>query len=123
MKFLIICSFSRLPVKVSIPNKFIGKKGQLMLCNYPDRKQMMSEYIGKHPVKDSIKSVFAKEAQSADDKNTSADNSQSKKSKHNYVEDSIEAGEELLRKELCTIAIQHGMYRPYEARIYRFRNN
>ena len=33
--YLIICSFSRLPVKVHKPEKFVGKRGKLMLCNYP----------------------------------------------------------------------------------------
>ncbi|WP_026658951.1 alpha-glucosidase [Butyrivibrio sp. AC2005] len=70
--YLIICSFSRFPVKVSIPDKYIGKKGQLMLCNYSDRKQ--------------------------------------------YHHD-------LMRSELCTYAVRHGMYRPYETRVYRFRVN
>ncbi|WP_051204699.1 alpha-glucosidase [Butyrivibrio sp. VCD2006] len=95
VSYLIICSFSRLPAKVSIPDKFIGKKGQLMLCNYPDRKQM----VGDLKISDSIKQV----------------------SKSMLDEKSLEAGEELVRKELCTIAVQHGMYRPYEARVYRFR--
>jgi oligo-1,6-glucosidase len=33
--YLIICSFSRLPVKVHKPEKFVGQRGKLMLCNYP----------------------------------------------------------------------------------------
>ncbi len=33
--YLIICSFSRLPVKAHKPEKFVGKRGKLMLCNYP----------------------------------------------------------------------------------------
>ena len=66
-----------------------------MLCNYPDRKQM----VGDLKISDSIKQV----------------------SKSMLDEKSLEAGEELVRKELCTIAVQHGMYRPYETRVYRFR--
>ncbi|WP_081679494.1 alpha-glucosidase [Butyrivibrio sp. XPD2002] len=94
--YLIICSFSKLPVKVIIPDKFIGKRGQLMLCNYPDRKQMAKRpKIGTY-----LKNV----------------------SKNVFSDGPVEASEELVRQELCTIAVQHGMYRPYEARVYRFRN-
>ncbi len=34
--YLIICSFSRLPVKAHKPEKFWGKRGELLLCNYSD---------------------------------------------------------------------------------------
>ena len=34
--YLIICSFSRLPVKAHKPEKFLGKRGELLLCNYSD---------------------------------------------------------------------------------------
>ncbi|WP_081647896.1 alpha-glucosidase [Butyrivibrio sp. VCB2006] len=34
--YLVICSFSRLPVKAHKPAKFAGKRGELVLCNYPD---------------------------------------------------------------------------------------
>ena len=34
--FLVICSFSRFPVKAHKPKKFAGKRGKLVLCNYPD---------------------------------------------------------------------------------------
>ena len=34
--YLVICSFSRLPVKAHKPEKFAGKRGKLVLCNYPD---------------------------------------------------------------------------------------
>ena len=33
--YLIICSFSRFPVKAHKPSKFAGKHGELVLCNYP----------------------------------------------------------------------------------------
>ncbi len=33
--YLIICSFSRLPVKAHKPSKFAGRHGELVLCNYP----------------------------------------------------------------------------------------
>ena len=33
--YLIICSFSRLPVKAHKPPKFAGRHGELVLCNYP----------------------------------------------------------------------------------------
>ena len=67
-----------------------------MLCNYPDRKQMAKRpKIGTY-----LKNV----------------------SKYVFSDGPVEASEELVRQELCTIAVQHGMYRPYEARVYRFRN-
>nr|MCR5669774.1 alpha-glucosidase [Butyrivibrio sp.] len=34
--YLIICSFSRLPVRAHKPEKFRGRKGELVLCNYRD---------------------------------------------------------------------------------------
>ena len=47
--YLIICSFSRLPVRAHKPEKFFGKRGQLVLCNYMDRQSdVFSEsVIGK----------------------------------------------------------------------------
>ena len=33
--YLVICSFSRLPVKAHKPPKFAGRHGELVLCNYP----------------------------------------------------------------------------------------
>ena len=37
--YLIICSFSRLPVKPKKPEKFWGKRGELVLCNYEDNPE------------------------------------------------------------------------------------
>lgn len=36
--YLVICSFSRFPVKANKPEKFSGCHGELVLCNYPDLK-------------------------------------------------------------------------------------
>lgn len=36
--YLVICSFSRFPVKAHKPEKFSGCHGELVLCNYPDMK-------------------------------------------------------------------------------------
>nr|WP_297766671.1 alpha-glucosidase [uncultured Butyrivibrio sp.] len=36
--YLVICSFSRFPVKAHKPPKFSGCHGELVLCNYPDMK-------------------------------------------------------------------------------------
>ncbi|WP_049945817.1 alpha-glucosidase [Butyrivibrio sp. LC3010] len=77
VSYLIICSFAKIPVKVTIPEKYIGKRGQLMLCNYPDRKQ--------------------------------------------YIRYGDNMFQDLVRSEMCTYAVRHGMYRPYETRVYRFR--
>ena len=93
-----------------------------MLCNYPDRKQMAGEVSVSDALKESFKKAYSVGANKLG-KNEDAEDSKDKKTKHTYVEDSIEAGEELLRRELSTIAVRHGMYRPYEARVYRFRNN
>jgi oligo-1,6-glucosidase len=47
--YLIICSFSRLPVKPSKPEKYRGMHGKLMLCNYPkapaDEKGHFAQHI------------------------------------------------------------------------------
>ncbi|MCR5403456.1 MAG: alpha-glucosidase [Butyrivibrio sp.] len=40
--YLIICSFSRLPVKPKKPKKFSGKHGELVLCNYPKKMNARS---------------------------------------------------------------------------------
>ncbi|WP_026495638.1 alpha-glucosidase [Butyrivibrio sp. WCD3002] len=34
IRYLIICSFTRLPLTVRIPTEYEGKKGELVLCNY-----------------------------------------------------------------------------------------
>ena len=34
--YKIICSFSRLPVRAHKPERFFGKRGKLVLCNYPE---------------------------------------------------------------------------------------
>ncbi len=72
--YLIICSFSRLPVRVRIPSSYVGRKGRMVLCNYPKGPQVMADNL-----KDRI------------------------------------------RQEVNMSATEHGMFRPYEARIYRFR--
>ncbi len=41
--FLVICSFSRLPVRAHKPKKFWGKKGELILCNYEEHPEAHEE--------------------------------------------------------------------------------
>ena len=36
-RYLIICSFSRLPHRMKIPDSYKGKTGELVLCNYSDK--------------------------------------------------------------------------------------
>jgi oligo-1,6-glucosidase len=36
-RYLIICSFSRLPHRMRIPDAYKGKTGELVLCNYSDK--------------------------------------------------------------------------------------
>ena len=74
VRYLIICSFAKLPVKVRIPQNYVGKKGQLMLCNYPDGPQVMADSLRKRA-----------------------------------------------HQEVNMLAAEHGMFRPYEVRVYRFR--
>ena len=74
VRYLIICSFARLPVKVRLPENYVGKKGHLMLCNYPDGPQVMADTI-----------------------------------------------RERAHQEVSMLAAEHGMFRPYETRVYRFR--
>ncbi len=72
--YLIVCSFSHFPVKVSLPKKYVGKQGKLVLCNYPK---------GVH---EKAYSLW-----------------------------------ELYNRELYKVANEHGMFKPYECRVYRFR--
>ena len=74
VRYLIVCSFSRLPMRLKIPRSYAGRKGQLLLCNYPQGPQVMADKL-----KDRIK------------------------------------------QEVNLLEWQHGMLRPYEARVYRFR--
>ena len=45
VRYLIICSFSRLPVKVHLPENYVGRKAQLVLCNYPDGAPVMADTL------------------------------------------------------------------------------
>ncbi|MBR3514729.1 MAG: alpha-glucosidase [Lachnospiraceae bacterium] len=74
IRYLIICSFSKLPVKVHFPENYADRKGQLMLCNYPDGPQVMADSL-----------------------------------------------RERAHQEVSLLAAEHGMFRPYETRVYRFR--
>ena len=76
VRYLVICSFTMLPVRVRIPQAYAGRKGQLMLCNYPPEEQ--SE---PHSLK------------------------------------------ECASREINRLTEGHGMFRPYEARVYRFRTD
>ncbi|MCR5558057.1 MAG: alpha-glucosidase [Butyrivibrio sp.] len=42
--YLIICSFSRLPVKLVIPDKFKGKEMEMVLCNYEGKSRNLRPY-------------------------------------------------------------------------------
>ncbi len=79
--YLIICSFSRLPVRVRMPKKYKGRKGRLVLCNYP--KAVLSD----RPFR------FGKTDKKA------------------------------VLEEMMSKVSEHGYFRPYEARVYCFRNN
>ena len=51
--FLIICSFSRLPVKAHKPAKFAGRHGELVLCNYSEKRKDASG-VGLERVKNEL---------------------------------------------------------------------
>lgn len=53
--YLVICSFSRLPVRAHKPERYYGKRGQLLLCNYPEEGQR-SEKISLHD--ENVENVF-----------------------------------------------------------------
>lgn len=74
IRYLIVCSFSKLPMRLRIPKAYVGKKGKLVLCNYPEGRPQMAEQL-----------------------------------------------KERLKQEVSLLAWEHGMLRPYEARVYRFR--
>ena len=76
VRYLIICSFAKLPVEVRLPKNYAGKKGQLMLCNYSDEPQVMADSLRKR-----------------------------------------------VRQEVNMLAKEHGMFRPYEVRVYRFHKD
>ena len=74
VRYLIVCSFSKLPMRLKIPRSYVGRKGQLLLCNYPQGPQVMADKL-----------------------------------------------KDRLKQEVNLLEWQHGMLRPYEARVYRFR--
>jgi len=39
VRYLMICSFSGNAVRVKIPHEYVGKKGKLVLCNYPQEER------------------------------------------------------------------------------------
>lgn len=71
-RYLIVCSFSRLPVKPHPPKEYAGHKGKLVLCNY----------AGHTRRKNSMWNLA-----------------------HEYMDQ---------------MAVDHGMFRPYEVRVYRY---
>ena len=71
-RYLIVCSFSRLPVKPHPPKEYVGHKGKLVLCNY----------AGHTRRKNSMWNLA-----------------------HEYMDQ---------------MAVDHGMFRPYEVRVYRY---
>ncbi len=38
-RYLVVCSFSRIPVKIAVPGELAGLKRKLVLCNYPGREK------------------------------------------------------------------------------------
>ncbi len=48
--YVIVCSFSRLPVKLRLPDKYPESEGELVLCNYPEDawkyKSVMQQHKG-----------------------------------------------------------------------------
>ncbi|MBR1472043.1 MAG: alpha-glucosidase [Lachnospiraceae bacterium] len=74
VRYLVICSFAKMPVKVRIPEGYAKIKGQMVLCNYPGGTQITAGDLRKRAC-----------------------------------------------RELNLLAAEHGMLRPYEARVYRFR--
>ncbi len=71
-RYLIVCSFSKLPVKPHPPKEYAGHKGKLILCNY----------MGHTRRKNSMWNMA-----------------------HEYMD---------------KMAVDHGMFRPYEVRVYRY---
>ena len=75
IRYLIICSFTKVPLTVRFPKEYDGLKGQLVLCNYPKGKLLAADTL-----------------------------------------------RDKTHQAVSTFASEHGLYRPYEARVYRFRD-
>ncbi len=90
VRYLIVCSFSRLPVRVRLPKEYVGKKGRLMLCNY-QRVIREDEPGFTEFTKEQLKQLKAGKLRAED-----------------------------LAEELSRKISEHGFFRPYEARVYRF---
>ncbi len=45
--YLVICSFAGFPVRVPMPKPFAGKKGRLVLCNYPKEEKKADNLLEK----------------------------------------------------------------------------
>ncbi len=88
--YLVICSFSRLPVRAHKPAKFAGRHGELVLCNYPDLKADK-----KHSKKHSEKA-------------------------HGVSKSKVEEMAEYVQNELNELELKKGYLRPYETRVYRY---
>ena len=88
--YLVICSFSRLPVRAHKPAKFAGRHGELVLCNYPDLKADK-----KHSKKHSEKA-------------------------HGVSKSKVEEMAEYVQNELNELELKKGYLRPYETRFYRY---
>ncbi len=82
VRYLIICSFTKFPLKVRFPKEYENLKGQLVLCNYVNSD-----------------------------------------SKGEGYKDSLDEGlRDKMHSTVSKIAAEHGFFRPYEARVYRFRD-
>lgn len=88
--YVIVCSFSRLPVKLRLPDIYPEVSGELVLCNYPEesREERNARKGERAKIKKDVDEILGP------------------------VKEDIESFE-----------IRHGMLRPFEARIYRFKGN
>ncbi|WP_026652628.1 alpha-glucosidase [Butyrivibrio proteoclasticus] len=96
--YLVICSFSRLPVKAYKPKKFAGKHGELVLCNYA--RKYAGDGTGRNV---ELTADF-----------NGVDNGRDKLKNENF--------KEYIDKEIEEIEVKHGFLRPFECRIYRYEN-
>ncbi len=88
--YVIVCSFSRLPVKLRLPDNYPESEGELVLCNYPE------ESMEERNARKGERAQFKKD-----------------------VDEALER----VQEDLESFELRHGMLRPYEARVYRFKDD
>ncbi len=98
IRYLIICSFSKIPLKVRFPKEYANLKGQLVLCNYENIKTESSK--AEEKIKGELRKEYAKNGISGVNANIRTK----------------------MHKAVSNIAAEYGFFRPYEARVYRFRD-